>query len=182
MRGVNARSARLLCVMLLLVGCAGADVPAQWRRFDAHGLRGAHPGGWQVRAEQQRAWPDATLEVVGPDAHDPASPVLVVYAEEGAGIDVEGRAAIMIARLEDELDARVVARSDPQVPGAVDGLVVEFAFEALVPGSADPVASRQFEVILDAADGRTFDMMLGGPADALDRATVDGILDALHIT
>lgn len=182
MRSVHVRSARLLCVMLLLVGCAGTDIPAQWRRFDANGLRGAHPGQWQARAEQRRGWPDATLEIVGPEAHDPASPVLVVYAEEGAGIDVEGRAAIMIARLEDELDARVVARRDPQVPGAADGLVVEFAFDALVPGSADPVASRQFEVILDAGDGRTFDMMLGGPADALDRSTVDGILDALHIT
>jgi hypothetical protein len=67
------------------------------------------------------------------------------------------------------------------VPGTAEGVALEFRFDAEAPGSADPVASRQIEVILLADDGRTFDMLLGGPVDVLDQATVDGVLDSLLI-
>lgn len=181
---VARRAHRLLgVVLMLLAGCAAAaDVPDGWQRFDAGGLRGAYPQGWQPRATQQRGWSGAAVEVAGPQRPGSLAPVLVLYAEGGGVIATEDRAALITARLQEELGAELVDRTAPRVPGAADGLILEFAFDARVAGSSKTVPSRQFEVILDAADGRTFDLMLGGPVDTLDQSTIDSILDSLHIT
>lgn len=171
-----------LVVLVLLAGCfGGAEVPEGWRRFDAGGLRGAHPAGWEPPAEEHRGWPEAALEVVGLRQGRPLGPVLVVFAANVPVPTVEERAAIVSGRMESELDARLVKRTELRLPGATKGLLMEFTFDAEVEGAAQPVPSRQFEVVLEAADGRTFDMLLGGPVDLLDQSVVDGVLDSLHI-
>lgn len=170
-------------MLVLLAGCASQTVPEGWQQFDVNGLQGAYPGDWQPRAEEQRAWPDAFLEVAGPANGSSPGPVMVVFAEvSDSVIAAEDRATLITSRLEAEFDAELVGRLDPRVRGAGQGLALEFAFDADAEGSGDPVPSRQLEVILDARDGRTFDIILGGPVDVLDQPTIDGVLDALLIT
>jgi hypothetical protein len=169
-------------VLILVAGCAdGGEVGEGWQRFDAAGLRGAHPASWQPQDEQRRGWPQAALEVVGPTAGRPLGPVLVVYAEDVDVPTVDERAAIVASRMESELDAELVERTALRVPGAAEGLIMEFTFDAEAEDTSQQVPSRQFEVVLDAEDGRSFDMLLGGPVDVLDHSVVDGVLDSLHI-
>jgi hypothetical protein len=168
-------------VLVLAAGCADDGVPEGWQRFDAGGLRGAHPATWHRQDEQRRGWPQAAMEVVGPTAGRPLCPVLVVYAEDVDVPTVEQRAAIVAHRMESELDAELLERTELRVPGAVEGLVMEFAFDAEAEDTPQPVPSRQLEVVLDAEDGRSFDMLLGGPVDVLDHSVVGGVLDSLHI-
>jgi hypothetical protein len=168
-------------VLVLVAGCTDDGVPEGWQRFDAGGLRGAHPATWQPQDEQRRGWPEAAMEVVGPTAGRPLGPVLVVYAEDVDVPTVEERAAIVTRRMESELGAELLERTELRVPGAGEGLVMEFVFDAEAEDTQKPVPSRQFEVVLDAEDGRSFDMLLGGPVDVLDHSVASGVLDSLHI-
>lgn len=179
-RGRTA-GARVAVLGLLLVGCTQGAVPEGWATLDANGLRIAHPEDWQPRAEAERVFPDAQIELVGPAEGFALAPLLVAYAEEGALTDVDTRQTLINQRLQAELDADLVDARELDVPGTTAGRALEFTFDAETPEGGESLPSRQFEVILTADDGRTWDLVLGGPAAVLRQSVADGLLDSLAV-
>jgi hypothetical protein len=175
---------RVTIVLVALLACAcggGAPAPEGWLQADAGGLHFAYPGDWRLQPEGERAFPEATVELVGPEAGQPLGPLLAAFAYEGAMQDVDLRADMVSNRLRAELGAVLVNDQDLAVPGTAAGRVLEFTFDARASQDGARVPSRQFEVMLSGEDGSTWDLILGGPVATLRQADVEAILRSLRV-
>ncbi len=159
-----------------------APLPAGWTRGEAEGLSFGVPPGLTLTTSG--GIPEAQVTYRGAATPGgPTPPALAAFVEHGNVGPLEVRTQLVTKVRTAQLGAppdgpaRTVT-----VPGSVGATVTEWHWDYSVTAGADPVPSRQLEVVVQTSGSVQYGLLLGGPTPQLPDALVQTFLASLQVS
>jgi hypothetical protein len=138
-------------------------VPAGWTPVQQDELVLALPPGFTARPAGS-GMPGAAAQWTDVDEPALAAPAVAVFVETGQVGPLELRTDLVSRARSAQLGvAPALPPRAVRVPGSVAARVLEWSWEQPVGGTR-PVASRQVELVVQAAGRRQYGVLLGGPS------------------
>lgn len=187
-RRVRLRSlaAWSLTLAVLLAACdgGGAQVPDGYQQVEHPSLRLAVPGDWE-RTESERAGvdegavayrvPDADGLPIGLDVYRAVRQSGDSYARAGSAVD-----AVLRDLYSAESFEPLEVRNDLEVPGSDDAYLQQLRIAA--PNLGPDATARFTAVGVSVGEDEVVVVLITGPEDQVDDATIERIVDSLEVT
>lgn len=127
---------------------------------------------------------NASLEMVGKTESEAAAPALDVFVERGKIGPLDARTASIVDMIKLQLtDPEIVRNEKIDVPGALEGRVIEATFSCGVGGqSGSSVPCRQVEILVQMPKKPHYGIRYGMPERDYSESELDALVSSVRIT
>jgi hypothetical protein len=165
-----------------------AEVPSGWTLRQGAGFSVASPGGRQPGPQDQRAAPDAALEVGVPfTGQRHAPPLLLVFVEQGQVGPLAVREPLLRAQLSNALPGATLGSSTHvRVAGSTDAVQFDVRYTtkaatSILDTAMDATDTRQRELVVETPGLPKYGVRYSAPADQFSEQVWQGIVRSLSV-